>query len=239
MPFWWIILLLIWRIFSKSVAIKKRLGIAIISVVIVFTNPFLFCLLVNKWQPAPVIISNASKYEAGIVLGGLSGFDKYEKGHFNGSADRFIQTANLYHKGIIKKVIITGGTGKLRQNEPAEAFFLRDEFIANGVKPNDIIIEAHSKNTYENAVFTKKIIDSLNIKPPFILITSALHMTRSIRTFRKAGYDFIAFPCDYKVQQKNFEIEYSLIPDVAYLNYWYEFLREVVGLAAYRLTGKA
>jgi hypothetical protein len=38
---------------------------------------------------------------------------------------------------------------------------------------------------------------------------------------------------------QNFEVEYSLVPDIKYLDYWYEFLREVAGLFAYRLTGKA
>ncbi len=239
MPFWWVLILFTWRCFSKSVHVKKRLLVCIVLILMLFTNPFLYRLAVNAWQPEPTILKNSAVFEAGIILGGLSGYDEYNRGHFNSNADRFIQTANLYHRGIIKKIIITGGTGKLRQNEPGEAPFLKDQFIFNGVKEADIIIESNSKNTYENAIFTKKIIDSLHLRPPFVLVTSAFHMTRSAWVFKKAGYDFIAFPADDKVIHKKFEAEDALLPDIYIMNQWSTILKEIIGLGVYRLTGKA
>ena len=211
----------------------------IVVMAVVFTNPFIYRSLVGLWQPSPVQIPISKTYEAGIVLGGLSGYDKYERGYFGNNADRFIQTANLYHQGIIKKIIISGGTGSLRQNEPAEAIFLRKEFIANNVKDSDIIIESRSRNTFENAVYSKQLVDSLQLQPPYILITSALHMKRSESVFRKAGYDFISFPCDYKVTPSNFTIAGDLVPNISLLNDWSFFIKEIVGLYVYKLTGKA
>ncbi|MFZ8477648.1 YdcF family protein, partial [Staphylococcus aureus] len=86
---------------------------------------------------------------------------------------------NLYHEGKIEKILVTGGNGNLFLNEPDESSFLEKEFIRNGVKKEDIILEKKSRNTYENAIFSKKILDSLKLKPPYILITSASHMPRS------------------------------------------------------------
>lgn len=238
-PFWWIVILFGWYRLSKSAKVRKYLSILMIIFVIVFTNPFLYRSLVAKWQPAPVTLTNTQAYEAGILLGGMADYDKNERGFFGNNADRFIQTANLYHRGIIKKIIVSGGTGSLSQEGPPEALFLTQALMANGVNEKDIIIEARSRNTYENAVYSKKLIDSLQLRPPFVLITSALHMKRSNSVFNKSGIDFISFPCDYKVIAKSFNLDDTIIPDITLLNNWSYFIKEVVGLYVYRLTGKA
>ena len=238
-PFWWIVILLVWRYFSKSVKTKKVLQVVIIIIAVVFTNPFIYRSLLMKWQIDPVTIPPGKTYDAGVLLGGLAGYDKNERGYFGNNADRFIQTANLYHQGIIKKIIVSGGTGKLSQDEPPESIFLRTQFLANGVPDSAIIIESRSKNTYENAIFSKEITDSLHLSPPFILITSAIHMKRSASVFKKAGFDCIPFPCDYKVVPLKFEVDYTLIPKIGLLTEWSYFIKEIVGLYVYKLTGKA
>ena len=225
--------------FTKSPKVKKRLKVLIIFIAVAFTNPLIYRTMVGAWQPLPQELPFNKTYEAGIILGGLSGYDKYERGYFGNNADRFIQTANLYHRGIIKKVIISSGSGSLRQKEPAEALFLQKEFMANHVKEEDIFIESRSRNTFENAVYSKQLIDSMQLQPPYILITSALHMKRSASVFRKAGYDFIEFPCDYKVTPANFTIAQDLLPNISLLNEWSFFIKEIVGLYVYKLTGKA
>lgn len=238
-PFYWIVLLLIWRWLSKNQKLKKRLLVLAVLIAVLFTNPYLYRSLMMAWQPAPVTLSPGKKYEAGIVLGGMSGYDKNNRGYFGDNADRFIQTANLYHQGIIKKIIVSGGTGSLSQDNLAEAPFLRTQFLANGIHDSDIIIESRSRNTYENAVYSKKITDSLHLQPPFILITSAMHMKRSENVFKKANLDCVSFPCDYKVNAENFSIEDYIIPNISLLNKWAFLLKEIVGLYIYKLTGKA
>jgi uncharacterized SAM-binding protein YcdF (DUF218 family) len=238
-PFWWIVILLMWRWLSKNPKLKKRLLVISIAILILFTNPFLFRTVSLWWQPEPVELPIGKTYEAGIILGGLAGYDKNDRGHFGPSADRFIQTANLYHQGIIKKIIVSGGTGKLSQDEPAESLFLHTQFIANNIPDSVIIIESRSKNTYENAIFSKQIADSLHLQPPFILVTSGLHMKRSASVFKKAKFDCIVFPCDYKVTSQKFNLEDTIIPDISLLKIWGALIKEIVGLGVYRLTGKA
>lgn len=238
-PVCWITFLLIWRWLAKSPRIKKRLMITVVLIAILFTNPFIYRSLVKIWQPPVHSLSTATTFETGILLGGLSNYDKYDRGFFTDASDRFIQTANLYHRGIIKKILVSGGTGNLLQREPPEADFLKEQFIANGVKERDIITESRSRNTYENAIFSKHILDSLHLKPPFILITSAIHMPRAEVVFKKAGLDFIAYPCDYKVIESRFDFNDYITPDVTLLKKWSWFIKEIVGVYAYRLTGKA
>lgn len=239
LPLVWVLILLIWRALSKSQQIRKRIGITIVSILVVFTNPLIYNWVCLSWQPYPVTLKPGTKYEAGIMLGGLSEYDKFGRGYFSGAADRFIQTANLYHQGYIKKIIVTGGTGSLNQDELGEAPFLLKELIANGVKDTDIIIDNKSRNTYENAVYSKQILDSMKLAPPYILITSGYHMKRSESVFKKAGIPCISFPCDYKVVPKDYDANRIIIPNVKYLADWPYIIKEMIGLLAYQLTGKA
>lgn len=238
-PISWILILWIWRWRSRAATTRKRLLTGMIVLVIVFTNPFLYRSFVMSWQSAPRSLPDSAHYNVGIILGGLSSYDKKNQGFFSPAADRFIQTANLYHRGIINKILITGGTGNLLQREPPEAVFLRQEFIRNGVNEKDIILENQSRNTHENAIFSKRILDSLKLQPPFVLVTSAMHMPRSVAVFKKAGFDFVSYPCDYTVIDSRFDIDHYLMPDVSLLKDWAPALKEVVGLVVYRLTGKA
>lgn len=238
-PFWWIVLLLLLRLVVRNAKWKKNLGIMAVLIAVIFTNPYLHRKANLAWQPAPVDLPANRTYEAGILLGGMAGYDKNDRGYFGTSADRFIQTANLYHQGIIKKIIVTGGTGSLLQKEPAESLYLQAQLVANGVKAEDIIMESRSRNTYENAVYTKQLTDSLHLQPPFVLITSAQHMKRSVSVFNRARFQVLPFPCDYREIPVRETFFNTIAPDASLLYDWVFLIKEIVGLSVYTFTGKA
>jgi uncharacterized SAM-binding protein YcdF (DUF218 family) len=238
-PFTWIMVLLVWIYFTKSPRLKRRLTVLAICVAVVFSNPWLYKKVNLAWQTPKRNLLPTEQYETGILLTGMVQFDKYNEGFFGSSADRFIQTAALYHTGKIKKILVTGGSGSLFRTYLSEAEYLRKAFIANAVPEKDIIVEPLSRNTYENAIFSKKIIDSLQLKPPFLLITSAQHMPRSNAVFKRAGIAFVSYPTDYKVVAEDFSLDDTLMPDPKLLRSWSELIKEMVGLVAYKLTGKA
>jgi len=233
----WIIVLLICRFASKSAVIRKRLTIAIIAIALIFGNEAIYNKLVNAWQPKPVVFASGVSYEAGIVLGGLSSFDKYGNGFFNGTADRFIQTCLLYKTGKIKKIIISGGSNA--PNEPKDAHFQFAKMVELGIPASDIIVEDSSMSTFENAQFTKKKIDSLRLKPPFVLVTSAMHIPRAKMVFASAGVQVIPYPSNYQVLENKFTFSNYVLPDIGTLLSWSTFLKEIVGIAGYKLMGKA
>jgi uncharacterized SAM-binding protein YcdF (DUF218 family) len=239
MPFTWLVILLVWAWLTKKPRLKKRLFIIAIVLAVVFTNPFLFRSTVLRLQAPKVNLPDGKVYEAGIILGGLAGYDKYNNGHFGENADRFIQTANLYHRGIIKKIIISGGNGTTDPDVLPEAIYLRQQFIDNGVQDSAIIMETKSRNTYENAVFSKHVSDSLHLKQPLVLITSAFHMKRSMSSFTKAGLNCIPYPCDFKIVPQKFSLRDTVLPDLTLLYDWSLNMKELIGLAVYRMTGKA
>ncbi len=72
---------------------------------------------------------------------------------------------------------------------------------ALGVAPERLILEGKSRDTFENAQFTKGMV-----KPApgetWLLVTSAFHMPRSMGLFRKAGFDVTPWPVDYRTTGK-------------------------------------
>lgn len=238
-PVTWILLLLLISFIVKKLTLKKKLRIAVIIILIIFSNPYLFKKTVLWWQSKPVTLNASQHFSAAILLGGMAAFDKNNMGYFGENADRFIQTEKLYHQKFIDKIIVTGGSGSLLRQDIKEAGFIREELIKSGVAEKDILIESNSRNTFENAVNTKKILDSIQLKGPFILVTSAFHMPRSLKVFKKANIEVTAFPSDFIEIDTPFVIDSDLLPRLGLLTFWKIIIKEMVGTKIYELSGKA
>jgi len=234
-PFWWIVILFIWSWVTKNKKIKKRLHISIVLILIVFTNPFLFNKLLNAWQPEKVNLKG-KKYSAAILLSGIGGYDEHNNFYIGSSGDRFIQTAQLYHQGIVQKIIVTGGSGSLLSNTD-EAQGIKQELLKTGIPDSAILLEQKARNTFENAVYTKQLLDSVHLQPPYVLVTSAMHMPRAKKSFDKAKISVIIYPSDFVVYNKNLTIK-SFIPQASIFFEWESFLKEIIGYTVYKITGK-
>ena len=127
------------------------------------------------------------------------------------------------------KLAVSGGQGTLAHATEAGEFRLIA--AAQGLDPKRLILEDRSRNTYENAVFTHALVRP---KPDerWILITTAHHMPRALRVFRKAGWNVIPFPVSYGERPVNWiqgEAGIRMLETVAY---------ERLALASYWLTGR-
>lgn len=238
-PFYWIVfcLVLYWK--TRKPVLKKRFLIAASSIFILFSNYWLYNNFVRAWQPKAQPLQHTRHYSLGIVLGGMTKSDKHGHSFFAPTSDRFIQTCKLYHTGVIDKILISGGDGSLLQNKPKEANFLFKEFPNLGVPDSVLIVEKFSKNTYESAIEAKRFVDSLQIKEPYLLITSAIHMKRAIATFKKAGLNVIEHPANFDAVESKMSWDAYVIPKIQVLAEWPYVLKEVVGYYVYKLTGKA
>lgn len=231
----WLTFLFVWWLLTKSYSTRKKLTIALALFIFVFGNEFFYTKMVTIWQPKQVQLT--SKYEAGILLGGIGSFDKNGIGFMNEASDRLIEACALYHAGFIKKIVISAGN--IDKDKPTEGLFLAQKIAEMNIPVADIIVEGRSRSTFENALFTKQKIDSLKLKPPYVLVTSAIHMPRAERVFKKAGLEVIPFPCNYTVLDKKFSLGDYLVPKLYILNNWAFFIKELAGVAGYRIFGKA
>jgi uncharacterized SAM-binding protein YcdF (DUF218 family) len=238
-PLLWVVVLFLYGLATKRQKLKKWLFWTAFIVLIAFSNPFLGNLAIKKWEVSyrqkDVI---REKYEYGIVLGGMAMWDaRYNRLIFRGPTDRLMQALELYKEGKINKIIISGGSGFLINQDEKEAVFIHDYLLHIGISEKDLIIEPDSRNTHENA---KNVADLLEgEKTSCILFTSSIHMRRAIRCFQKEGInalqwptDKIAFTSDHEMNIRNL-----VIPSAEYLNYWTLLLKELVGFEVYRLMG--
>jgi uncharacterized SAM-binding protein YcdF (DUF218 family) len=228
-PFNWLIVLLLAGWILKKRSLKKTAWILAAIVFIVFGNGALFNWYVKQWQPKPVAINPAVQYSCGIVPGGFASPDENANGYFNSSADRFIQAVKLYKTGEIKHLLISGGNGKTDEKNFREAAWVKGELLAFCIPDSVIFIEYKSNNTKENAFNSKLILDSLQLQPPYLLITSAFHIPRAELTFKKAGVAVDPFPCNYTAGMGGSSWS-DWIPTLSTLFSWDVYFKEAAGV---------
>ena len=124
----------------------------------------------------------------------------------------------------------------LLEREGYEAVEAKKLLVALGVDPARIETETRSRNTDENARFTAALVAP---KPDqtWLLVTSAWHIPRSMGLFRKAGFNVVAFPVDYRTFGDN--RDWAINFDPARGLWLFEMgVHEWIGLTAYRAAGK-
>jgi uncharacterized SAM-binding protein YcdF (DUF218 family) len=152
------------------------------------------------------------------------------------AADRIIAAAALAHRYPNARVIFSGGSPNLISNDAKEADFVGAIFESLGISKARLMIERRSRNTQENAEFSKALAAPKGGER-WLLVTSAFHMPRSIGVFRKAGFSVEPYPVDWRVGEGADLLTFSTVTldglgrtDIA--------VREWLGLVAYRVTGK-
>lgn len=234
-PLVWILLLLIWQYVTNNQRRRKLCRWAAVIIFLLFSNQWLLDSYARYWQPTATELNGT--YSCGILLGGYGSADgEGDKGHFNESADRFIEALTLYKTGKINHILITGGNGKQEANSFSESLFTRNHLQAMGVPDSALLFEGRSTNTAENAANAKKLLDSAKLAPPYVLITSAYHMPRASLIFTNAGMPHVTAPCNYIAGKGNFSL-WDLFPDPSIMYKWDTFLKELVGYWIYRIKG--
>jgi uncharacterized SAM-binding protein YcdF (DUF218 family) len=114
------------------------------------------------------------------------------------SLSRLVEGIRLHNSLPGSKLILSGGV--IYDPEP-EAKVLADVALALRVDRKNLVLESLSKDTEGEAVLIQKMVG----KNPFVLVTSAAHMPRSMALFRKLGMQPTAAPTDYAVKERQGE----------------------------------
>ena len=241
-PVNWMVLPLVYAYFGKNKKWKKRCLTITVAASLLFTNHFIMNQCMRLWEVDTILMSDIKEpYDIGILLGGYSNFfiePSSDRHNYNERGARFFQTYELYKKGKFKKFLLTGGSGfMLIGSEKSEAILARELLLRLGVPDEDIIIEPHSKNTYENAIFTKKILEEKYPNSKNLLITGAWHMRRSMKCFDKAGVKYTPFSVDFIGEKTRFVPASLIIPNSETIWRWEILIKEIVGTFAYKLKG--
>ncbi|UTW61179.1 YdcF family protein [bacterium SCSIO 12741] len=238
MPITWIFICMLLSLFLKGPKRKKRWFLLSVFLFYFFSNGFIQDEVNRLWEPPMSSVDLEKKYDVAIVLGGYS-IDAPGSGQINlmESGDRLMMGLHLYHQKKVKKILLCGGRGSLTEDTRPEGMYV-DDFIRDVEIPSrDLWLEGRSKNTHQNAVEAKKVLDSLGFSGSILLITSASHMPRSQACFKKVGLETDAFCVDGISGERKFQVDHLLLPSPWVLKNWNNIIHEWIGLFVYLLMG--
>ncbi|MFB5188840.1 YdcF family protein [Alicyclobacillus fastidiosus] len=176
-----------------------------------------------------------------VMLGGgsvLGTPDIDGKGGLTGnSANRLIAVARLYPIEHLPILITAGPDNIVNGQSESEAQIAKRELVGLGIPAKAIYTENNSRNTQENAQFTKPILKAHHFVHP-ILVTSAFHMSRAVLDFERAGMEVTPFPTDYQASEESGRGQYLWLPSATALNVTTLSVKEYVGWVATKIGVK-
>ncbi|MGC1558808.1 MAG: YdcF family protein [Bradyrhizobium sp.] len=216
---------------------RRLLVISIALLAIVGFSPLGKLLLYPLEQRFPPWDASRGAPDGIVVLGGAIDLDlSAAKGAavFSRAADRIVAAAALARQYPNARIVFSGGNANLVSDSSAkEADYALSVFESLGVAKARLTLERGSRNTLENAEFSKAIANPKDGER-WLLVTSAFHMPRAIGLFRKAGFAVEPYPVDWRAARlmtfSQISVEGMDRTDIA--------VREWMGLAAYWAAGK-
>lgn len=197
-------------------------------------QPFLTGTLEDRFPANPTL---PDRIDGIIVLGGMIRPNVSRARHrpsLNDAAERLLDAARLAALHPEAKLLFTGGSADPWDKEASEAVFAAKLLRQLGVADDRLIIEDQARNSYENAVFSRKLVPA-RADEVWLLVTSAAHLPRAVGVFRKAGWRVIPWPTNYLTGGGEDWINEDF--PISRLYRLSRTLHEFVGLLYYRLRG--
>ena len=243
-PIGWLFITLLWTVLTKNHARRKQLALLSLSLLWLLGNGFLTNELMNAWEVGPMPVPAKNNGQVAVVLTGgmINGLRQVQPirpilGH---EADRVGQALYLYKTGIVQKILISGGQGNLAFQTPAfvdEGQMAARFLMLAGVPATDIVLEQKSRNTHENAIYSKQLLRQRFKTDRCVLVTSAWHMRRAEACFKKEGITVAPFPTGFLGERRSSSLGNYLLPSEKALNDAFWIIREVVGYVTYAVMG--
>lgn len=244
-------------IFRRRVRLSTILQVSAVIVLLVFSNQWVANGLARSLEYRYLPPAGWPESATVIVLGGGTRVQEYPRllTEVNEAGDRIFFGAWLYQQGVAERVVVTGGSIEWLGSTISEAEGMRELLMLLGVPSEAILMEDRAQNTYDNAVFSRALLEELaqaNGEPgveklSVVLVTSALHMPRSVAIFERQGFDVLPAPVDYittwgdpnRQSRPDFgERLLHALPSVEYLDISTRVFREYIGMAVYAVLGR-
>jgi uncharacterized SAM-binding protein YcdF (DUF218 family) len=223
----------------------------------VFLALLIVFLAGNRWISMSLVRSLESKFapmnlpvsgDVIVVLGGGTEVPQYPRQmvELNGAGDRVTYAFWLYQQDVAPRIILSGGSAGWqgeRATSPAED--MSSLLVMMGVPSSDLIEQPDSLNTEQDAQFSARIIRESGFQK-VILVTSALHMPRSVQLFEKEGIKVIPAPVDFTVSDQEWHDLFSwrwenvminLLPTSSNLKSTTSSMKEYIGMFVNNLPG--
>ncbi|MBI1272683.1 MAG: YdcF family protein [Alphaproteobacteria bacterium] len=178
---------------------RRLLGLSAAALVAISALPmgeWLLTPLENRF-PVPDL---PQKVYGIVVLGGTENEAvAFHRGQpsINYAGERLIQFTKLAREHPEAKLVFAGGTGRMKEGDlpVTESVVAKGLLQAMGMN-RKVVYESTSKNTFQNAANAAKLLGD-EIRQPWVLVTSAFHLSRAVGVFEQQGWNVIPYPAGY------------------------------------------
>lgn len=212
-------------------------GLVLFVTLYTSTGSFLLQILEERFpkpQQAPsplacmIVLGGAFETEVTTTRGGIE---------LNQAADRFTEALRLAQGHPEARIVISGGDGSLSGAYEGDAAAAQRFFTTFGIPDDRLVLERTSRTTFENVANMRTLIGE-NGLDGCLLITSAFHMPRAVGLFREQGIAVQPWPTDYRTRGTLTGPWFDFTQPTLNAQQTATAVREWIGLAAYRLTGR-
>lgn len=219
-------------------------GLAVLALLLLFllSNMYVANILVGllEVQYPPYDLTSGKTFDVIVVLGGgvaAKGTLRPADEPSSSGITRTVCGVDLFSRAVAPRILFSGYGWDFSGDEPSEGAIMKAFAVRLGVPADAILVEERSRNTYENALESKRMLGDASI----LLVTSAVHIPRALGLFRKQGFNATPFPCGYLIRNRPGEAwegdPFDLMPDVDALWKSTVAVTEFVGLLTYRARG--
>lgn len=199
-----------------------------------------------EWRYLP--LEPVPQADAIVVLGGGTESGQYPRPsvEVNGAGDRILYAARLYKEGTAPVILVSGGNITWYNGRTMTPAAEMQELLALvGVPEEAVWMQDRSQNTNEDALYSTQMLQERGAQR-VLLVTSAMHMPRSVALFRHYGIEVIPAPTDYTTTQAGWEnltsgeiesLLVNLLPNTGSLSLTTSVMKEYLGMIVYRLRG--
>ena len=222
---------------------RKASAVCLVSAVLalwVFSMPIVASFLYGRLESdfPPLALEKIPVSECIVLLGGAVAPPLHPRVDIEMSegVDRVYKAARLYRAGKGRVIIVSGGNLPWLPDAAPEAELIRALLLEWGVPAAAILLETGSRNTWENAVNSRALLDKLDCGMP-LLVTSAAHMARSVAAFEKVGVRVFAVTTDVLVVSVTKLAVMDFLPNAGALAMTTNAVREWMGRRVYEWRG--
>lgn len=152
------------------------------------------------------------------------------------STRRCLRAVEMYRDGPPCPIVLCGGIVRPWETDVSEAAVMRDFVLALGVPSEDILLEESSRNTFENSVGSRDVMERHGLRKA-ALVTDASHLPRATALYRAQGIDVVPVGCGY--ERRSQPLSYlSFIPDSKSPLANYDAVHEALGLVSFWVRGR-
>lgn len=230
---------LCWQLRGTGAGIwLRRSALTLVGLLILLSTPTAGYLAIGSLEwPYPPSVDVPTKNDVIVVLAGDANVadragTRLELG--DETLQRCWHALQLYRRGGQCRIIVAGGRVPGVAGSTTLAELMSDFFEATGVPRADIVLEGRSTTTYENARHVAELLPALGAERIF-LVTSATHMRRAERCFRRQNFNLVPSACNHKAFHLQ-PLPYALLPTLGgmrgvqtatheWLGLWWYWLR--------------